>query len=142
VLWTADHFKPLVADLIPVAETLDIDAILKLAKNVSPEAVALCKEKAPWNVTAKTALNRSLPECLAKWLNAFGVSAEYREELVLVAALGSIAWGSYSLRRDLKEMAKENAERAAKTAVTARPQVSASANGTAIPPVREMPKET
>lgn len=107
VLWSADHLRPIVSQCIPVAESLDLSGLKKCARAVSPEALALVESQGHWNPVAKTALNASLPECLAKWLNALGVSAENKEEITVAGALVCIFWGSYSLRQELRKMASE-----------------------------------
>jgi hypothetical protein len=100
-----------VSQCVPVAEAVDIDSLKSAAAKVSPEALTLVAQKAPWSPVAKTALVESLPECLAKWLNAAGISAEHREELTTAGALVAIAYGSFSLRQELRAMAAAKEER-------------------------------
>ncbi len=96
---------------MPVLEDLDIKSLKKLAGEVSPEAVARVSEGAPWNPVAKEALIESLPAVVARWMNHFGVSAENRHEIALAGAVIAIAHGSYSLRKELRELALERRAR-------------------------------
>ena len=56
---------------------------------------------------AKTSLVESLPEMFCKWLNAAGVSAENRWEIITAGAVTAIFYASMSLRNDLRAMAAE-----------------------------------
>jgi len=107
VLWRAEHLRPLVSECVPVVEALDLRSLKALASDVSPEARALVEEQGGWHPVSKKALVHSLPECVAKWLNAAGVSAEHKEEITLAGALIAILYASLSLRNDLREMAAE-----------------------------------
>jgi len=94
-----------------VLEAADLRGLKKLASELSPEALARVEADAPWNPVAKEALIESLPAVVARWMNHFGVSAENRHEIALAGAVLAIAHGSYSLRKELREMVLEKRAR-------------------------------
>lgn len=102
--------QPLVAQLIPVAEGLDVESLKKLAAEVSPEAVALVAEKAPWNPMAKKTIETSAPEVFAKYMNRTGISAENAPEVALGIALAGIIGGRLMVKSELEKMAREKRE--------------------------------
>lgn len=111
MLWNPGTLRPLLAELVPVAEQIDIKSLKSAAAKVSPEAVALIGARAPWNPLAKTTLIESGSAAIAKWMNALGISAEHSPEVGLSIALVSIVGGRMMLLSELKQLAAEKSQR-------------------------------
>lgn len=107
VLWTAADLKDVSADTVGFVDALLVSGLKDDAAQVSPAALKLVTERAPLNPTLKARLESSLGACGAKWLNAAGVSAENKEEVILAGALATWIVGYLGLRNELKAMVAE-----------------------------------
>ena len=105
--WSADVLRPLIEQLLPVAENLDVESLKKLAAEIGPEAVSVVAEKAPWNPLARETIKTSAPAVAAKWLNKTGISAENAPEVALGIALAGIVGGRLAVKGTLEKMAEE-----------------------------------
>ena len=95
--------RPVFAELIPVAEEIGIESLKGKAEKAAlpgPIVKEIVKE-AEWNDVSKKALELSAPEVCAKLLNRTGVSAEHKDEIVLLTALGGILAGHMRLAKRL-----------------------------------------
>jgi hypothetical protein len=108
VLWVKDDLKDVASDAVTFVDALLVSGLKDDAAKVSPAALALVTKKAPLEPTLKTRLESSLSAVGAKHLNAAGVSAENKEEVILMGALATWLFGYVSLRSELKAMVEEN----------------------------------
>jgi hypothetical protein len=92
------------SDAVTFVDALLVSGLKDDAAKLSPAALALVTKKAPIEPALKTRLESSLGACGAKWLNQAGVSAENKEEVILVGALATWLFGYVSLRSELKAM--------------------------------------
>ena len=95
--------------LLEAAENWDVGSLLALAKKcgLPEEVLKKIEADAAWaEITVKN-LRYALPELFGKWLNHFGISAEYRFELMVSSAGVAIVGGHLSLKRRILTMAKE-----------------------------------
>jgi hypothetical protein len=103
-----------------VLEKMDVEKLQRLASEVSPEALSLVKARAAWPEPAKTTLVTSGASCSAKWMNKWGVSSEYSDELCIAAALSSIVAGHVGIKSELQKLL---AEKKAQTKATTNEKV-------------------
>lgn len=80
------------------------------AAEIAPELVRLVEREASWPAAAKAALIQALPACTAKWLNKWGVDAEYAPEVAIAGAAVAIAGHSALVDAELTRQAKALAE--------------------------------
>ena len=106
-------------NLLEAAESWDTGSLMALAKKcgLDREVIQKIETDAAWGEITVKNLRTALPELFAKWLNAFGISAEYRFELMVGSAVVSIGANHLSLKRRILTMAKEKG-----TLHTAAPQ--------------------
>jgi hypothetical protein len=81
------------------------------AAEIAPELVRLVEREASWPAAAKAALIQALPACTAKWLNKWGVDAEYAPEVAIAGAAVAIAGHSALVDAELTRQAKALAQR-------------------------------
>lgn len=79
------------------------------AEKISPLAVKLVDTKAGWSEPVKTLLVESGSAVAAKWMNRFGISAEYAPEVTLGTAICSLWASRAALMGELKTLALEAA---------------------------------
>ena len=89
VLWTAEHLRKICDLIVGTGEEFCLGQLVaKMRKVGMPKALIEEIEKdAAWSAMTKESLNFALPELLAKWLNHFGISADYRFELMVGCAV-------------------------------------------------------
>jgi len=107
VPWTADTVRPVWQQSADFVEVRNVKSLCETAKEISPKALELVKEKGKWNVPAKVTLVDAGAETTAKWLNKFGVSAEYAPEVKLGGAIVAIISGQWMLKGELEKIAAE-----------------------------------
>jgi hypothetical protein len=93
---------------------MDTQKAQKLAGEISPRAVEIVRAQGGWPKPAKVTLIESASACGAKWMNRFGVSAEYAPEVALGVALVAIQTSRMMLFSELTKLRDElRAEKAA-----------------------------
>ncbi len=106
--WNPAKLKTLVAKLVDTAETLTNVSITKRARKANLPAVVVkeIEKDCVWDSLSKTAINESLPEVTAKWMNRTPISGEFQDEAVLITAVCSIAVGHARILSRLDELIK------------------------------------
>jgi hypothetical protein len=107
VPWTSETVRPLLETVVPLIEKADVRSLVEEAAKVSAACAELIGKKAFWNVAAKAALIQSGAEMFAKWMNKFGVSAEYAPEISFALAACSIWAGRQLLVDEIRKLAAE-----------------------------------
>lgn len=77
------------------------------AGKIHPKCGELVRQKGHWPEAAKATLVSGGAALCAKYLNKFGVSAEYQPEIEVGIAALAIMQSRASLREELRAMAKE-----------------------------------
>lgn len=92
VPWAGETLRPLVDELIEVAEEGRALKIVGLARNANlpPKVLTQIEKDAQFSKSSKTMLSQSAPRVAAKWMNKSGISAEYEPETVMMTAMLSI----------------------------------------------------
>lgn len=116
VPWTVDLVRPLVAQIADLLEAMDIETIAKEADKLSERCGKFVRANFRWNAPGKLAVVEGGSECVVKYLNMAGVSAEYAPEIK--TALGAIAiWnGRQSMLAEIRKMRDEDKAEAEKKA--------------------------
>lgn len=110
VLWTAADLKQFCDILIETAESGDVGSLMALARKVGmpAELVKEVENDGAWKDITKESLHYALPELFAKWLNRFGISAEYKFELATAIAALGIFQNHLVVKRRILTWAKQN----------------------------------
>lgn len=114
--WTADTVRPVWQQSADFVESKNVKSLCETAKEISPKALELVKEKGKWNVPAKVTLVDAGAETTAKYLNKFGISSEYAPEVKLGGAIVAIISGQWMLKGELEKIAAEVKAEIAKAA--------------------------
>lgn len=96
--------KALSDELINMADEGHVTKIVTKCRQARlPQGiVAQIERDAHYPQLATVALKDSLPRVTAKYLNQFGVSAEYKDEMVLVGSMGAILAANRQLYKRLE----------------------------------------
>lgn len=106
VPWTPDLIAPLLREAVTLCERGDVSTLAKKALEISPACAELVRTEGGWPEAGKAAVVSGGSKTVAKYLNKFGVSAEYAPEIELGAGLLAILASRHALMGKLDEMAK------------------------------------
>jgi hypothetical protein len=92
VAWQPDSLQPIIDQILPIIEQERVRSkTTKAVKAALPAPLLKEIEKdSHFPASAKVTLSTSVPRMCAKWLNKFGLSAEYQDETLTVLAILSI----------------------------------------------------
>jgi hypothetical protein len=84
VAWLPDDLRELIEELIPGAEQILVQRLTTraAAAKLSAELLKDIEQGARWDPVTKKSLSVALPRLIAKWLNKWGISAEWKEEII------------------------------------------------------------
>lgn len=119
VAWRAEDLKEFTDELIGAVEASRVESFSDKARKAQIPA-AVVKEIAAdskFPRASKSGLEMSVPRVAAKWLNKTGVSAENKEEAVLIGSIAAIFLQGRRLASKLDELVKA----AKATSTSARP---------------------
>ena len=108
VPWTPEDLKPLFDQLLPTVEEMTVGKLTSKAEkaNLPPEVVREIAKDAKWAPPARKALDIGCPTLAAKRLNAMGISAENKPEVIVGTALLTIIGAQVVLGRKLDKLIK------------------------------------
>lgn len=106
VLWQPEMLNTIVEKLLSAAEEGRVGVFLGKCEQAGlmPKLVKEIEADAHFPQAAKALLKDSLPRLACKWLNKFGVSAEFRDELACVTAILLIVKNDRSTAKRLDEL--------------------------------------
>jgi hypothetical protein len=113
VPWTVELVRPLLSQCADLLEKIDIESLAKEAKKLSDKCEAFVRVSFQWNPAGKLAVVEGGSECVVKYLNLAGVSAEYAPEVKTAIGALAILHGRQNALDTFKKMfEEEKAERA------------------------------
>jgi hypothetical protein len=116
VLWDASTLVPVLQQAADLTEKADVSSLAKEAEKISARCGDLVREKGLWPAAAKATLVSGGAKLCAKYLNKFGVSAEYQPEIEVAIAGMAIWQARASLLTEIRAMAAEIKKAAEKAA--------------------------
>lgn len=120
VPWVATTLVPVLSQAINLIEKADVSSLAEEAGKIHPRCADLVQRKGLWPEAAKATLVSGGSALCAKYLNRFGVSAEYQPEIEVGVAALAIMQSRSSLREELKLMAAELKAEVAKAAAQSK----------------------
>jgi hypothetical protein len=108
--WVKGDLMEVSGDLIGFADAALTESCKRDAAQISPAALELVAQKAPLSPELRTRLQSSLAGCSAKWMTKTGVSAEYKDEVILLGGLALWGRNIHGLKTELRDLIKEKLE--------------------------------
>lgn len=112
VPWCGSMLGGITGRIVDGYEQSKIDGYKAQAKEIEFELVAEVEKTAKWDPIAKQTLKETLPESLAKLLNAIGIDATHSNEALLIGAILAILHTHSRVEKKLEEMAAKYASKA------------------------------
>ena len=120
VPWVAVTLVPVLSQAVNLVEKADVASLAEEAGKIHTRCAELVTRKGGWPEAAKATLVTGGASLCAKYLNRFGVSAEYQPEIEVGVAALAIMQSRASLREELRVMAKEMKDAVEKAAAQAK----------------------
>lgn len=112
--WTVELVRPLVSQLVKVVERWDSETLIEEARKINDACAEFVRQNVAWNAEARGILIEGGAECVVKYLNLTGISAEYAPEIKVGIAALSIIYARQTLVAELRAMAAEVKAKTAK----------------------------